>query len=95
MKKLFIMMVVGLILAGCGNADSEHNSGSAVKQTEAKSDVADREFIIRDSVDEPLPPEAQEIEAMPEKFEPQQIPNANLNDPIVITKMPYGDEEKP
>jgi len=95
LKKFVLLIVTCALLAGCGNAGAAHNPESADKQSAEKHDLPEREFIIRDSVDEPLPPEARDIEAMPEKFEVQQIPNANLHDPIVITKMPHGEDEKP
>lgn len=95
MKKFALMMLAGLLLAGCASAAPVQSPESADKQPAAKHELPEREFIVRDSVDEPLPPEAQDIEAMPERFESQQIPNANLHDPIVITKMPYGEKEKP
>ncbi|MCK7605326.1 MULTISPECIES: hypothetical protein [Geobacillus] len=51
--------------------------------------------IIRDSVDDPLPPEVKKAGAMEEKNEPQLLPNVNLDDPIVITKMPQIDANRP
>ncbi|HLS09120.1 hypothetical protein [Lentibacillus sp.] len=95
MKKIVLLIIICSLLAGCGNAGAAHNPKSADKQLTKKHAFQEWEFIIRNSVDEPLPPEARDIEAMPEKFEAQQIPNANLNDPIVITKMPYSKDEKP
>ncbi|KKI90922.1 hypothetical protein WQ54_18505 [Bacillus sp. SA1-12] len=58
----------------------------------------ERKVFIIDSIDTPLPPEAKNVQSIPNKSEPQQIPNANLNDPLVITKMPHSDRkssEKP
>jgi hypothetical protein len=53
------------------------------------------EFIILDSVDEPLPPNAENVQSMPNKSESQPLPNAELDKPIVITKMPIKiDKQK-
>ncbi|MFC0298857.1 hypothetical protein [Geobacillus jurassicus] len=46
-------------------------------------------IIIRNSVDEPLSPSVKQAGAMKQNSEPQQLPNVNVADPIVITKMPY------
>ena len=52
-----------------------------------------RKFIIIDSVNEPLPPEAENVQYMPSDIGiPQVIPNAKFSDPIIITKMPYSDK---
>jgi len=56
-------------------------------------EVSKRKFIILDSVTAPLPPEAKAIKSMPSSLAPQQLPNANWKDPIVITKMPLRKQK--
>ncbi|WP_205520145.1 hypothetical protein [Virgibacillus doumboii] len=92
MKKITFIMMVSLALFGCSNADVSQDVDG--EQDDYKKDRLEREVIIMDSVDDPLPPEAKNVQSMPSKNEPQQIPNANLNDPIVITKMPVSETEK-
>lgn len=48
-----------------------------------------RKIIVRDSVYDPLPPEVKNLQSIPGECGPQQIPNADLTVPFVITKMPY------
>jgi hypothetical protein len=90
--KTFIFTAFALLLSaslfGCNHAEDE------VQNNEQKRDL-NRNMIIVDSVNEPLPPEANNVQSLPSKKEPQQIPNANLNEPIVITKMPYSETKRP
>ncbi|KPD00286.1 hypothetical protein LR69_01576 [Geobacillus sp. BCO2] len=51
-------------------------------------------IIIRDSVADPLLPHVKQAGAMETTSEPQLLPNVNLNDPIVITKMPHRQKTK-
>ncbi|MBH0162076.1 hypothetical protein [Fictibacillus sp. 26RED30] len=64
------------------------HSDTGSKREITKVNIPPRQVIIRDSVDEPLPPTAKNVQTMPNKHEPQPLPNAELNKPIVITKMP-------
>ena len=92
MKKISAVLFVSLVfLVGCSMKEAKETE--EVQVTVAKSTEHKQEFIIMDSVDEPLPPEAKHIDHMPQKKEAQQIPNAKLSDPIVITKMPIPDKE--
>lgn len=81
---LTIILLVSTLLISC-NQDSELTT-SFINEHQMKQRV-----IIKESVEAPTQPEAKNITLMPGKLEPQQIPNANLNNPIVITKMPYSD----
>jgi hypothetical protein len=70
--------------------------GTGPKKKSIVSSVGYKQkVIIMDNVNDPLPPEAKKVQSMPNKSEPQQLPNANLNDPIVITKMPYSEKDRP
>jgi len=70
------------------------NSDTGSKRDVNKMDIPQRQVIIRDSVDEPLPPTAKNVQTMPNKREPQPLPNAELDKPIVITKMPIKNSEQ-
>lgn len=64
------------------------------KELELDISNEQRKFIIIDSVKEPLPPEAENVEYMSSNIGgPQVIPNAKFSDPIIITKMPYSDKK--
>lgn len=79
---LTLLLIVGLLL-GFNN-----------KELELDISKEQRKFIIIDSVKEPLPPEAENVEYMPSDIGgPQVIPNAKFSDPIIITKMPYFDKK--
>ncbi|MBS4199576.1 hypothetical protein KHA93_07905 [Bacillus sp. FJAT-49732] len=87
MKKLIIctfISTLSITLFACSNTE--------VAQ-ETKSKQYKQKIIIMDSVYIPLPPEAKNIEYMPNGLKPQQIPNTHLKDPIVITRMPYADKK--
>ncbi|MBS4194571.1 hypothetical protein [Lederbergia citri] len=79
-----LIFMLSITLFACSNTE--------VAQ-ETKSKQYQQKIIIMDSVYIPLPPEAKNIEYMPSGLEPQQIPNTNLKDPIVITRMPYADKK--
>ncbi|WP_156774232.1 hypothetical protein [Fictibacillus arsenicus] len=70
------------------------NSNNGLKREITKANIPQREVIIRDSVDEPLPPTVKNVQTMPNKREPQPLPNAELDKPIVITKMPIIKSEQ-
>lgn len=69
------------------------NNNTGLKREISKANIPPRQVIIRDSVDEPLPPTAKNVQTMPNKSEPQPLPNAELDKPIVITKMPIKKKE--
>lgn len=50
-------------------------------------------FIIVDSIHDPLPPEVERIQYFKDESGPQQLPKAILEDPIVLTRMPYVQEK--
>jgi PBP1b-binding outer membrane lipoprotein LpoB len=83
MKKLILVtliMIISVSAFGCSNKEV----GQEISKEQYK-----RKFIIIDSVNEPLPPEAENVEYMPSDISgPQLIPNAKFSDPIIITKMP-------
>ena len=95
MKKLILVvltLVVSSFLFGCNNIQKAQKE--PIKSTlYTDNEQYKRKVIIMDSVDELLPPEAKNIQSMPSKSEPQPIPNVNLNDPLVITKMPYVNKK--
>jgi hypothetical protein len=85
--KVAFTLLLSASLFGCSHVNDE------AQNKEQKQDLK-RKIIILDSVNAPLPPEAKNVQSIPSKNEPQQIPNANLNEPIVITKMPQFKEKK-
>ena len=90
MKRLILMISIALF--GCSNSAEVQDNEQMEKTSTVKRERFEQKVIIRDSVNDPLPPKAKNIQAMPTQKEPQQIPNANLNNPIVITKMPYSEK---
>ncbi|WP_156291324.1 hypothetical protein [Oceanobacillus salinisoli] len=96
MKKFTIVfLILSFVLFGCNNKQESQDKEQIEGKSIAENGQYEQKFIIMDSVDDPLPPEAKNVQSMPSKSEPQQIPNVNLNDPIIITKMPYSENEKP
>jgi hypothetical protein len=98
MKRLILVpliMMVSIALFGCSNSEEVQDNEQMEKKSTVKREQFKQKVIIRGSVNDPLPPEAKNIQAMPTQKEPQQIPNANLNNPIVITKMPYSEKKRP
>jgi hypothetical protein len=81
-------LMVGLTLSVIGLIYLLPQNDSHIKRERTKVNIPQREFIILDSVEEPLPPNAKNVQSMPEKREPQPLPNAEHDKPIVITKMP-------
>jgi hypothetical protein len=93
MKRLILMISIALF--GCINLAEVQDNEQMEKTSTVKRERFEQKIIIRDSINDPLPPEAKNIQSMPAQKEPQQIPNANLNNPIVITKMPYSEKKRP
>lgn len=85
-KSVFFLSIftISSILLGCTKTNVVE---------EAKSEMYRQKIIILDSVNAPLPSDVQNVEYMPNALGPQQIPNADLTKPIIITKMPnLGDK---
>jgi len=85
-----LALAFSLALVGCSNAEL------SVKEKEqsaffAGSGQLKRKVITRNSISEPLPPEAEKALSTPDKSGPQQLPNVDLSTPIIITKMPYPE----
>jgi hypothetical protein len=98
MKKLIVILLILLFsvyLFGGNNTKEEQDNDQPKKKSIVSSEGYKQKVIIMDNVNDPLPPEAKIVQSMPNKSEPQQLPNANLNDPIVITKMPYSEKDRP
>ena len=87
-------LVMGLALVGPSNVEvgvkDKEQSNLAIG-----SGLLKREVIIRDSIYDSLPAEAQKTLSLPKKAGPQQLPNVDLTTPIIITKMPYREGMKP
>lgn len=78
-----LTLILSVSLLGC----SSNKGGQEISKEQYK-----RKVIIIDSVNEPLPPEAENVEYMPRGIGGSQlIPNAKFSDPIIITKMPYTE----
>lgn len=98
MKKIsiiFLTLTLSVVLFGCNNYQDIQGNVLVEGKTAAVKGQHEQKIIIMDSVDAPLPPEARNIQSMPSISEPQQIPNVNVSDPIIITKMPYSENERP
>jgi len=84
MKKVSLpLIVLSIFLTAC---DSESN-----QKIVRNENLPKQEIIIQDFIGQSLPPNAVGVKYMPDSTEPQKIPNVNLQDPIVITKMPYKE----
>ncbi|WP_156291872.1 hypothetical protein [Oceanobacillus salinisoli] len=96
MKKFSIIFVtLSFVLFGCNNTQESRDKEQMEEKSATENGQYEQKVIIMDSVDEPLPPEAKSVQSMPSKSEPQQLPNVNLSDPIIITKMPFSENVKP
>ncbi|MDR3600309.1 MAG: hypothetical protein P4L49_07490 [Desulfosporosinus sp.] len=96
MKKVILALIVltsCLVLVGCSNTDltAKEKSGNAVF---VGNELLKRKVIIRNSICDPLPPEANIVRSLPDEVGPQQLPNVDLSTPIIITKMPYPEKPK-
>ncbi|MGV3465027.1 MAG: hypothetical protein ACO1OT_07025 [Heyndrickxia sp.] len=87
MKNLLLLSISSLhavlYLIGCVHVSKGSDQEKSIT-------ISKRTFIILDSINDSLPPEAKKIKSMPSSLTPQKLPNANWKDPIVITKMPFG-----
>ena len=97
MKKMFLAasaLALSLALVGCSNVkvSVEEKDQSTLS---VESIQLERKIIIRNSIADPLPEEAQKALSLPDKGGPQQLPNVDLSTPIIITKMPYPEINKP
>jgi hypothetical protein len=96
-KLIFVLLpfILTVSLFACNNLKEVQHYEQTEKKSIVSSEGYKQKVIIMDNVNDPLPPEARNIQYMPNKSTPQQIPNANLKDPIVITKMPYSEKNRP
>ena len=97
MKKMFLAasaLALSLALVGCSNVkvSVEEKDQSTLS---VESIQLERKIIIRNSIADPLPEEAQKALSLPDKGGPQRLPNVDLSTPIIITKMPYPERNKP
>lgn len=51
-------------------------------------------FVIRDSAQDPLPPDVKNTQVIPAGKDPQDLPNFSYTTINVITKMPYYDDKE-
>lgn len=96
MKKFIfvsLFLTASIVLFACNSLEKARDNEQMKKKSTVR-EWFEQKVIIRNSVNDPLPPEVKNIQAMPTQKEPQQIPNANLNSPIVITKMPYSEKKE-
>jgi len=92
LKKLILVLIIstlGLVLNGCSNTEELTVKEKHKSILFAGNDQLKRKIIIRDSIYDPLPSDAINILSLPDNSGLQQLPNVDLNTPIVITKMPY------
>ncbi|WP_312471991.1 hypothetical protein [Neobacillus sp.] len=97
MKKLLLIsliLIISAALFGCAHTEDARVHIQSEKKPIVNGDRNQQKIIIMDNVNDPLPPEAKSVESMPNSSGPQQIPKANPNKPIVITKMPYSKKSK-
>ena len=94
-------LALSLALVGCSNVEvSVEKKEVSVEEKDqntlsVESVQLERKIIIRNSISDPLPAEAQKALSLPDKGGPQQLPNVDLSTPIIITKMPYPERNKP
>lgn len=86
-----MLLALSFTLFGCNNFQEIQDTETSGNHSSKKEEHSEQKVVIMDSIEAPLPPEAENIQSMPRKSEPQQLPNANLDDPMVITKMPYSE----
>lgn len=87
MKRMILTIVLTtLLLAGCNTI------GHGSKWDNIQEDIYEQKVIVLDSVEDPLPEEAKDLNYMENTSEPQHLPNVNLSDPVVITKMPVTQQ---
>ncbi|SHN73760.1 hypothetical protein [Desulfitobacterium chlororespirans] len=98
MKKVMILtasaLALSLALVGCNNEEVSVEEKDQ-NTLSVESVQLERKVIIRNSIADPLPAEAQKALSLPGKGGPQQLPNVDLSTPIIITKMPYPERNKP
>ncbi|BAE84638.1 hypothetical protein [Desulfitobacterium hafniense] len=98
MKKVMILtasaLALSLALVGCSNVEVSIEEKDQ-NTLSVESVQLERKIIIRNSIADPLPAEAQKALSLPDKGGPQQLPNVDLSTPIIITKMPYPERNKP
>ena len=98
MKKVVILiasvLALSLALVGCSNVEVSIEEKDQ-NTLSVESAQLERKVIIRNSIADPLPAEAQKALSLPDKGGPQQLPNVDLSTPIIITKMPYPERNKP
>ncbi len=98
MKKVVILiasvLALSLVLVGCSNVEVSVEEKDQ-NTLSVESVQLERKVIIRNSIADPLPAEAQKALSLPGKGGPQQLPNVDLSTPIIITKMPYPEINKP
>lgn len=98
MKKVMILtasaLALSLALVGCSNVEVSIEEKD-LSTLSVESVQLERKVIIRNSISDPLPAEAQKALSLPDKGGPQQLPNVDLSTPIIITKMPYPERNKP
>ncbi|CAH2716953.1 hypothetical protein BACCIP111895_04141 [Neobacillus rhizosphaerae] len=97
MKKLLLIsliLIISAALFGCTQSEDAPVHIQPEKKPIVNGGSNQQKIIIMDNVNDPLPPEAKSVESMPNSSGPQQIPKANPNKPIVITKMPYSKKSK-
>ncbi|EHL03904.1 hypothetical protein HMPREF0322_05396 [Desulfitobacterium hafniense DP7] len=87
-------LALSLALVGCSNVEVSIEEKDQ-NTLSVESVQLERKIIIRNSIADPLPAEAQKALSLPDKGGPQQLPNVDLSTPIIITKMPYPERNKP
>ncbi len=87
-------LALSLALVGCSNVEVSIEEKD-LSTLSVESVQLERKVIIRNSISDPLPAEAQKALSLPDKGGPQQLPNVDLSTPIIITKMPYPERNKP
>jgi len=85
-----LTLILSASLFGCNQSEDAKVQNQPEKNSVVNSERRQQKFIIRDNINDPIPPEPQSVEAMPNNSGPQLIPKADPNKPIVITKMPYS-----
>lgn len=97
MKKLLfksLPLIISIAMFGCNHSERTQVQSQPDKKSIVDNEHHKQKFIIRNHVNDRLPPEVENVEAMPDNGGPQLIPKADPHKPIVITRMPYSKNGK-
>ena len=80
MKHVILLLSIVCCLIGCACKNKE--------QVTENSQSSSRPKIIVKSKNEPLPPVSKKPQSMKKQSGPQNLPNVDLNKPVILREMP-------